>query len=342
MSTKKRKNEHLMLSIQKKVEFKNKTNGFEDIELIYDALPHVNKKEIDLSTEFFGKKFNAPIMAAAITGGTPKAKKINKDIARACEELGLGMGLGSQRAMLEDSKLTSTYQVRDVAPNIFLAGNIGVMQVNEFGSKKISKALNDVGADALALHINAGQEAMQFEGDTDFKNALNSIKKLKKELKKPFFVKEVGCGISKKVAKEIQKLKIKGIDVGGAGGTSWIGLDSLRGKSDLGKVYWDFGIPTSASLILTKKHFKGKIIATGGIRNGLDCVKALVLGADLCGIALPVLKAQNKAGSKGVKKYLKKLIEEIKTGMFVCGAKNLKELKKKKFIATGKINEWIK
>ncbi|MFH1588882.1 MAG: type 2 isopentenyl-diphosphate Delta-isomerase, partial [Candidatus Diapherotrites archaeon] len=255
--TQKRKTEHIKISLKKNVQFRNKTNGFEDIELVYDALPNVNKKELSLKTEFFGKKFSAPIMIAAMTGGTPKAKKINKDIAKACEEIGIGMGLGSQRAMLEDASLTSTYQVRDIAPNIFLAGNLGAMQLNEFPAKKIDSALNEIGADALALHINAGQEAMQFEGDTNFRNALNSIKKLKKELKHEFFVKEVGCGINEKTAKELQKLKIKAIDVGGAGGTSWIGLDSLRGKGDLGKIYWDFGIPTSASIILTRKHFKG-------------------------------------------------------------------------------------
>jgi isopentenyl-diphosphate Delta-isomerase len=341
MSTKKRKLEHIKISLKKNVQFKNKSTGFEDIDLMYNTLPGLNKSEINSKTEFFGKKFSAPLMVAAMTGGTPKAKKINSDIAKACEELGLGMGLGSQRAMIEHPELTETYKVRDIAPSIFLAGNIGIMQVQEFGVKKINKALTEIKADALALHLNAGQEVMQFEGDTDFKHALKAIKKLKK-LKKPFYVKEVGCGINSETAKELQKLKIKAIDVGGSGGTSWIGIDSLRGKSDLGKEFWDFGIPTAASIILTKKNFKGKIIATGGIRSGLDCVKALILGADLCGIALPVLKAQNKGGSKEVKKYLKKIIEEIHTAMFLLGAKNIKELKKKKFVVLGNTKEWIK
>ncbi len=327
MSTERRKLEHLKICLTKNVEFKNKSTGFESIELVYEALPELDKSDIDLSTSFFGKKFSAPIMVAGMTGGTSKAKKINKDIAWACEELGLGMGVGSQRAMIEDSSLTSSYQVRDVAPSIFLAGNIGVTQIKEFGLKKIDKALKDIGADALAVHLNAGQEAMQLEGNTNFKNALKNIKSLNK-LSKPFFVKEVGCGISESTARKLESIKVKAIDVGGAGGTSWIGIDSLRGKSELGKVFWDFGIPTSQSIINTKKNFSGKIIATGGIRTGLDCVKALNLGADFCGIALPVLKAQAKNGKQGVKKYLKKIIEEIKTGMFLTGVKNIKEVKK--------------
>ncbi len=344
--TENRKTEHLRIALKENVQFREKTTGlediaFKDIELDYKTMPEIDRREIDAETIFFGKRFSAPIMVAAITGGVPEAEKINKDIAKACEALGIGMGLGSQRAMLENPNLAKTYYVRDVAPHIFLAGNLGITQAKKYSSIEIDEALDDIEADALALHTNAAQEALQLEGTTDFSGGFETIKRLRKELKHDFFVKEVGHGISGNVAKQLEKLKVKAIDVGGAGGTSWTGIDSLRGNKEIGKTYWDFGIPTAVSVIECRREFSGKIIATGGIRNGLDVAKSLVLGADLAGIALPVLQAQDFGGSTSVKKYLEKIIEETKIAMFLAGAKNIKELKKKKFVALGKTKEWI-
>lgn len=344
--TENRKTEHLRIALKENVQFREKTAGFEDIafkdiELDYQTMPEINKKDVDARTEFFGKKFSAPIMVAAITGGVPEAERINKDIARACEALGIGMGLGSQRAMLENPNLTKTYYVRDIAPHIFLAGNLGITQAKQYPAIEIDTALDDIEADALALHLNAAQEALQLEGTTDFSGGFETIKRLRKELKHDFFVKEVGHGISGSVAKQLEKLKVRAIDVGGAGGTSWTGIDSLRGNKQIGQTFWDFGIPTAVSVIECKRVFSGKIIATGGIRNGLDVAKSLVLGADLAGIALPVLQAQDFGGTNSVKKYLEKIIEETKTAMFLAGAKNIGELKKKKYVALGKVKEWI-
>jgi isopentenyl-diphosphate delta-isomerase len=344
--TENRKTEHIRIALKENVEFREKTTGFEDIafkdiELDYKTMPELDQKEIDTTTEFFGKKFNAPIMVAAITGGVLEAEKINKDIASACEELGVGMGLGSQRAMLENPATTQSYFVRDVAPNIFLAGNIGIVQAKKYSSKQLDKALNDIKADILAVHSNAAQEALQPEGTVDFSGAFETIKRLRKELKHPFFVKEVGSGVSKEIAAKLQKLKVKAIDVGGSGGTSWTGIDSLRGNKEIGETYWDFGIPTAVSIIETKKVFKGKIIATGGIRTGLDVAKSIVLGADLCGIALPVLRAQAFGGKEAVKEYLEKVIKELKIAMFLTGAKNICELKKKKYFVIGKTKDWL-
>ncbi len=334
MSTKSRKTEHIKIAINKNVQFRKKTAGFENVsfesvELKYKALPELDKKEVDLSTEFLGKKLKAPLMAEAITGGVEEAKKINKDIAKACEAVGVGMGLGSQRAMIEKPELKETYIVRDVAPKIFLAGNIGITELGKHSAKEIEKALDGVGADALAVHINAAQAAMQPEGETNFKNRVEELRKLVKELKKPVYVKEVGHGIGLETAKALAKTGVKAIDVAGAGGTSWIAVDSLRGKKGLGETFWDFGIPTVQSIKECRKVFKGKIIASGGIRTGLDCAKAIAIGADLCGMALPVLKAQQKGGSAAVEKYLKKIVEEMKTAMFLVGAKDLKQLRGK-------------
>lgn len=336
-----RKNEHIEISLKEDVQFKEKTNGFEDIELYYETLPGINKKEIDLGMEFLGKKFKAPVMVTAITGGTEKAGKINKDIALACEKTGIGMGLGSMRAMIEKKELSETYFVRDVAPSIFLAGNIGVMQLNEFSVREVENALKEVKADAIAVHVNAAQEAFQKEGDTDFKGALEAINKFAGKSNYPVIVKEVGHGINAKTARELEKTKVKAIDVEGSGGTSWIGIDSLRGNKEVGETYWDFGIPTAASLIEVRKEFKRGVIASGGIRNGMEIVKALIMGADLGGMAHPVLEAQRKGGAKGVENYLNRIIEEMRIGMFLVGAKNLKELKGKKYIVKGNLKNWM-
>lgn len=345
MSIKDRKLDHINISLKKNVEFKNKKTGLGDInfrgvELAYKTLPEIDKEKIICKTKFLGKDFSAPLMVAGITGGVEKAKKINRDIAKACEEVGIGMGLGSQRAMLEKPELSSTYEVRKYAPNIFLAGNIGVTQASSYSLLEIEHALETIEADALAVHVNAAHEAIQPEGTTNFSKGIKTISQLAKNLSYPIIVKEVGSGVSYEVAAELAKTSIKAIDVGGAGGTSWTGIEYLRTKKKK-HTYWDYGIPTAVSILEVKKAFGGKIIATGGIRSGLDVVKACVLGADLCGVALPVLKAQHKGGARGVEKYLENLIDEIKTGMFLLGAKKFSDLKKKKYVLLGKTKEWV-
>ncbi|MEM0360244.1 MAG: type 2 isopentenyl-diphosphate Delta-isomerase [Candidatus Diapherotrites archaeon] len=330
MGIEKRKEEHLDIALKENVCFKSVTTGLEKVQLQYNCLPDISLEEIDCSTEFLGKKLSAPLIVSAITGGTERAKKINKDIAKACQKLGLGMGLGSQRAMIEKPELKETYYVRDVAPDIFLAGNIGATQLMEFSIDRIEKALLDVGADALAIHLNAAQEAVQPDGTPDFRMAFEKIAEISKKLKKPVYVKEVGHGISWMVARKLAKTNIKAIDVQGAGGTSWIGLESLRGNRELGETFWDFGIPTAISIYECRQEFKGQIIASGGIRNGLDIIKGIILGADLGGIGLPVLKAQAEGGEKGVEEYLRKRINEIRIGMFLLNAKKIPDLKKKK------------
>lgn len=345
--TGKRKGEHIRIVLRKKVAFREKTTGLEDIpfkeiELMYNALPQLDKKKIDLTTKLFSKKLSAPLMVSGMTGGVKEAIKINRDIAKACEELGLGMGVGSQRAMIENPELTKTYFVRDVAPSIFLAGNIGAAQLQEYSFQQIQKAINDIKADALAIHLNAAQEAVQKEGDTNFSQILGQIKKTVSKITQPVYVKEVGNGITRETAALLKKTGVKAIDVQGAGGTTWVGVESYRGNKELGETFWDIGIPTTLSVLETRKAFKGPIIASGGIRNGLDIVKCIILGADLGSMAYPVLKAQDKGGSAGVKKFLEKIIEEIRVGMFLVGAKNVSELKKKKFVLKGKTLEWAK
>jgi len=321
MATKERKLEHLRSALAEDVQFHKKTTWLEKVLLEYKALPEIDLSDVNLKTEFLGKMLNAPLIVSGMVGGIEEAKKINKDIAQACESLGIGMGVGSQRAMLENKNLTSTYYVRDVAPNIFLAGNIGVTQLKEYSLEQIEDALEAIGADALAVHINAAQEAMQPDGTPMFKGCLKWIDFISKKLSKPVYIKEVGHGISYAVARELSKTKIRAIDVQGAGGTSWTAIESLRSNKTFGDTFWDFGIPTASSIVECRKAFKGPIIASGGIRSGLDAVKGFVLGANLVGIALPVLKAQQKAGVKGVEQYLQKIIDEMRIALFLIGAK---------------------
>lgn len=347
--TEKRKVEHLHVVREQNVNYKNKPTGladihFEDVDLEYKTLPEINKKNIKTETKFLGKKFSAPLFVSGMTGGADEAKRVNREIAPAVEKLHLGMGVGSQRAMIENPSLTHTYAVRDLMPTAFLAGNIGVAQLIQYPTEKIVWMLNQIKADALAIHLNSAQEAVQREGDTDFKGALKQIKKTVLELKKqnyPVYVKEVGNGIDRTTAKALAKTKVAAIDIQGAGGTTWVGVEVLRKKSDVGEAFWDFGIPTAVSLMNARKEFDGSIIASGGIRNGFDVLKALVLGADLAGMARPVFMAQQTGGSAAVEKMLSHVTDEFRTGMFLVGASELKDLKKVKFVVTGKTKEWM-
>lgn len=326
-----RKMQHIKIALQPDLsQFQSISTGLEKIQLNYNALPEIDLSEVSIETTFLGKKFSAPLYVSGMTGGCKPAEKINKDIARACEELGLGMGVGSQRAMLEDPSLTETYVVRDVAPSIFLAGNLGAVQLKNYSLERIEEMINSIKADALAIHLNPAQEAVQPEGTTNFSNILSLIDKASRKLSKPVYVKEVGNGISREVAEKLSKTNIQALDVGGAGGTSWTRIDYLRNKKNKFGPFAEFGIPTKDSLEQVREVFSKPIIATGGIRTGLDVVKCLSLGASLCGMAFPVLKAQDKAGFEGVKEFLEKTMTEIKIGLFLVGAKNISELRKLK------------
>lgn len=343
-ATEKRKSDHIKICAEKDVSFREKTTLFECVELNYKALPEISLDEVNLSTNFLGKQFSFPIMVSAITGGAAASKKINKDIAKACQALGIGMGLGSMRAMLEHPSLAETYFVRDVAPDIFLAGNIGAVQLKEYSVEQLGEALDALEADALAIHVNAAQEAVQPEGDTDFSSLISKIDEVAARIGRPVYVKEVGHGIGFETASMLRETKISAIDIEGAGGTSWTAVNSLRHKKGFGEIFREFGIPTAVSLIETKNALQStgkRIIASGGIRNGIDAAKGIVLGADLVGLALPVLKAQQKKGSMGVKALLSNLINEFEIASFLLGAKSVPELKSREYVIFGKLKEWF-
>jgi isopentenyl-diphosphate Delta-isomerase len=249
--------------------------------------------------------------------------------------------VGSQRAMIENPVLAKTYQVRDVAPDIYLAGNIGIAQLMEYPIEKIRWALDEIGADALAVHLNAAQEAVQPEGDTNFAGALDAIGRTVKKLGRPVIAKEVGHGIDEATARLLAKAGVAAIDVQGAGGTSWTAIESYRKKSDVGRTYWDFGIPTAASLVMVRRAFRGPIIASGGIRTGLDATKALALGADVVSMARPVFLVQQKKGAAGVEAFLNQFIEEIRTGLFLIGASSPAAARNKKTVMGPALTGWL-
>ena len=324
MKTQKRKLDHLRVCLERDVQFR-KPNGFEKYELAHNAIPEMNIDEVNISTKFLGHDFAAPVFIEAMTGGTIEASKINRNLAKAAQELGIGMGVGSQRAMIENPEVSESYNVRGTAPDIFLAGNIGAAQISEFGFDKIRDAVEKIGANALAVHLNPAQEVAQDGGHDKWSGVLASIKELKVKIKIPLIVKEVGCGISGEVAAKLQNAGADAIDVAGAGGTSWVKVDSLITGKPLDN-FFDWGIPTAECLSQCVQRVKIPVIASGGIRNGVDAAKALAMGASLVGLAFPLLKPATRSAD-AVEKALSHVIMELKTAMFLVSARNVKELR---------------
>jgi len=348
--TENRKAEHIKICLDEKAQARKATAGFEDIQFIHQALPEVDKAKIDVSTTVFGHKFSAPLIVGAITGGTAEAIQINAAIAEAVETLQLGMGVGSQRAAIENPKLEKTFTIaRKKAPTAFLIANIGGIQlVHGCGVKEVKKAVEMIDADAVAVHLNALHEAVQPEGQTTFKGVLAKIGEIAGELDKPVIVKETGAGIAAEDAKKLEKAGVKAIDVGGAGGTSFAAVEYHRTTAQenslrhfLGDVFWDWGIPTVVSIVETTQTVKIPVIASGGVRNGTDIAKSLALNACLASVCQPALQAAVK-GAKATEKLLSFLIEELRNVMFLVGAEKVQSLAKTPVVVTGKTAEWLK
>jgi isopentenyl-diphosphate delta-isomerase len=323
--------------LSEQVEFQTKKTGLEKYEFIHQALPEINKNEIDISTEFFGKILGAPIIIEAMTGGTDLAYQINENLAYAAQRLRIGMMVGSQRVSLEYPSLAHTFQVRHKVPDTLLIANIGAVQLNNgFDYEACLEAISMIGADALALHLNPLQEAIQEEGNTNFRGLLRKIEMLREKLTIPLVVKEVGCGISKEVALKLKEAGVDCIDVGGAGGTSWAKIESLRAKSGhlrgVGEELSEWGIPTAKSIQLVREAVPDiLIIASGGIRTGIDAAKAIALGADGVGMALPLLSPALESTSS-VEAVLMRIIEVLKIVMFCIGSADLNNLKNTKHL----------
>ncbi|MFQ5969425.1 MAG: type 2 isopentenyl-diphosphate Delta-isomerase [Nitrososphaerales archaeon] len=347
---KQRKLEGLKIPLSKEVEAKTTSTYLEYVQLIHNALPELDFDDIDTSTTFLNHKFSAPLIIDSMTGGTPEASKINQRLAETAEELGLGMGLGSQRAGLKSKELAETYSIaREHGPNAFLIANIGGAQLAKGLSMDEAKQIIDmINANALVVHLNPLQELVQPEGEPKFKGVFDKIVELVKSLKVPVIVKEVGAGISKEVATKLELAGVSAVNVAGSGGTSWAGVEKLRAESTgselkvhLGEMFWDWGIPTAASLIEVRKVVKLPLVASGGLRNGLDVAKCLNIGADMCAMALPFLK-QAAVSKEAVMEFANVLLNELKSTMYLVGAGDVKTLKDSRHILTGPLAEWSK
>ena len=343
MGIQKRKEDHLELCLQAQVESRNKTTLFEDIEFIPNSIPQVNLDEVDPGTFFLSKRLKAPILIGAMVGGTKRAQAINKALASAAAKYGLGFGVGSQRAMHELPSLALTYQIRDVAPDILFLANLGIQQARNISSEEIQALVDSIEADAISIHLNTAMELIQPEGDTDFSKSYETLERLNQSLKCPLIVKETGGGLSREVGLKLKAIGIDLVDIGGAGGTSWVGIESLRSQGvakQLGELFWDWGIPTAASLC-ELKNLGFTTIASGGIRNGLEIAKAIALGATVAGIALPFLKKYASGGLSAVEAYIDYLVKGLRMAMLLTGCRNLTELQQQKLVITGKLKDWL-
>jgi isopentenyl-diphosphate delta-isomerase len=346
--TAKRKLSHIQTTLHQQVQSQTPT-GFDDVRLIHKALPEIDRDEIDLSTELFGHKLKAPLIIESMTGGTHLAAKINRKLAKVAEKLGIGMGVGSQRAGIEDEHLAYTFQVaREAAPSIPLFANLGCPQiVREDGLDRAKRAVDMINATGLFIHLNALQESVQFEGETNFSGVLAKISALASSLSVPVLVKETGAGISRETAQALEQSKVKGINVSGLGGTSWAGVEYYRAKErkhtlqmELGKTYWDWGTPTVPSIVEVATSTHLKVFASGGVRNGLHIAKAIALGADYGGLALPMLKSA-ASGEQAAMSKLSTTIEELRNALFLTGSSNLQALQHAPLLITGDTYHWL-
>lgn len=340
-----RKADHLDLAVGGDVGFKTTTTLFECVRLVHDALPELDLAEIDTSCTLFGKRLNAPILIAAMTGGTERAQRINRELASVAEERGYAFGLGSQRAMHKRETAAPTYQVRDVAPTTLVLGNVGVVQAGQMSSGELAELAGRVGADALCIHLNPAMEIVQEEGDRDFRGGLATLTRLASELPLPVIAKETGCGISPGVARRLRSAGVLHLDVSGAGGTSWVAVETQRAREErraLGKTFWEWGIPTAASVALAAPFGFDTVFATGGVQTGLDVAKAIALGATAGGIARPVLQALEGGGRAAALAFLSRVEAELRAALLLVGARDLAALRRAPRLVTGELAEWIR
>jgi len=325
-----RKSDHIRINLEEDVR-SNLTTGLEHYRFDHQALPEVDLEEIDLTLELFGRQLRSPLFISSMTGGTAQAGEINRILASAAQEAGIAIGVGSQRAAIEQPELASTFQVRRYAPDVLLFANLGAVQLNYgYGVDQCRQAVEMIEADGLFLHFNALQEAIQPEGDTRFSGLLGKVEMVCKALPVPVIAKEVGWGFSELMAIKLAQVGIAGIDVAGAGGTSWTQVEKHRAKNEnqarLAAAFVDWGIPTSESISNVRRAASGlKIFASGGLRSGIDIAKCIALGAMLGGMASPFLKAAAQS-LEDVIGTINAVNREIQICMFAAGVKDLQQL----------------
>lgn len=328
-----RKDEHLTVSLAEDVAFRTPTTGLECYQFVHNALPELDLAEVDPSATLWGKRMRAPLLISAMTGGTARATAINRRLATAAQKLGLAFGVGSQRPAIENSQLETTYDVRGVAPDVPLLANLGAVQLNYgYSIGDCRRAVEMIQADSLVLHLNPMQECLQANGNTDFSGLLARIEELCRDLHPvPVVVKECGWGISETVATRLAEAGVAAIDVAGAGGTSWTKIEGARARDAttrrIAATFDTWGIPTADSLLMARRGApNATLIASGGIRTGLDGAKSLALGADLFGIAHPLLQPAT-ISDDAVVSMLSSIVRELRIAMFCAGARTLDDLR---------------
>ena len=331
-ATEGRKGQHIDTVLGRDVAAKGVTTGFERYFFEHRALPELSLDKVDIGTELFGRRLAAPLLISSMTGGTARARDINRRLAEAAQSLGIAMGLGSQRAAVENADLADTYRVRDVAPDILLFANLGAVQLNYgYGADEARRAVGMIGADALFLHLNPLQEAVQAGGDRDWSDLLRKIETLVAGLEVPVLAKEVGNGISAALARRLVEAGLAGIDVAGAGGTSWSEVEAVRqtdpAVARVAHSFAGWGIPTALALSGTVAAVPGTpVIASGGMRTGIDVAKAVRLGAAMAGMAAPVLGGAVETAD-AVRLKMRDVIEELRIAMFCTGSADLAALR---------------
>jgi isopentenyl-diphosphate delta-isomerase len=328
-----RKLRHIDACLTGPVEFVGVSTGFDWFQLPYNALTQTNLPDIDLTTRFLGSPLRAPVLIGAMTGGADLARTINRNLAEAAQKLGVGMMLGSQRIMLGDDPAAdaaaASFEVRDLAPDVLLIGNIGLAQVTDRLAPRLAAALERVGANAVAVHLNPLQEAMQENGDTDFAGSLEQLARLAEELPYPVLVKEVGHGIGAAAAERLRGMRIAAVDVAGAGGTSWARVEQVVRYGEVRyPAVADWGIPTAQALMEVRRTLPDMpLVASGGVRSGMDAAKALALGADVVAMARPLLAPAIESAA-AVVDVLGGFIDELRICLHGAGAADLAGLRR--------------
>ncbi len=331
----KRKKEHLEVCIEGNPVFNAKSTGFENYDFVHCAITEVDIIKLDLSDEFLNQTIKLPFLISCMTGGTIESDNINEKLAEAAAELQIPIGVGSQREMLDNSSNVDSYKIiRKKAPNVPVLSNLGAAQIlHAKNMSQIQKVIDAVEADAFVIHLNPLQELFQKEGQPNFSGLLKSIDKVVKDISVPIFIKEVGSGISYDTARKLLNIGVNGIDVAGAGGTSWSAVEMLRNGNSGESYFWNWGLPTSycvRTVSELKKEFDFTLISSGGIMNGIDIAKSFALGADLAASARIVLKKLIDADVKGVIGLVNNWFEDVKKVMYLTGCSTLNELRNNK------------
>ena len=316
------------------------TTGLERYALLPCALPEMALDDVSVKTRFLGHELGAPLLLSAMTGGTRRAHEINRRLAAAAQRRGLAMGLGSQRVALEGAEPMASYRVREVAPDVLLLANLGAVQLNlGFGLEECHHAVEAVGADGLVLHLNALQEAIQPEGNTDFRGLFSKIARLCRQAPYPVIVKEVGWGISGEVARQLEVAGVAAVDLAGSGGTSWSRVEGHRLASEeerqVAAAFDDWGLPTAEALVQAREACpKLPLIASGGIVTGVEVAKCLALGANLTGMARPLLHAALES-DRALEQQLDVILRQLGIAMFCCGARTVADLGSERIFVRG-------